>query len=187
MKQIDCPHSLNQLMRNYIKSNKKVRQRIRNSYYDNDRGLRLELKIVKDSPCLTFIITPYESVNEVEIFYINQIIKRLSNIYARLINQYKFRYQTVFSVVFDKQNELFIDLNISHNLTQNDIDVIDNISPLKHKIHDEEMKNSSWQFNKINSMTVYFYKDSNIFFDVENIDKRCSLQSMFDYINSEET
>ena len=186
MKQIDCPESLNQLMRNYIRSNEKVKQRIKNSYYDNDRGLRIELKIDKDSPCLTFIITSYESVNEVEMFYINHIIKRLSNIYARLINQYKFRYQTVFSVVFDKQNELFIDLNISRNLTQNDIDMIDIIPPLKHKIHDEEMKNSNWQFNKINSMTVYFYNDSNIIFDVENIDERCSLQSMFDYINSGE-
>ena len=183
MIQIECPESLNQLMKNYIESNRKIEQMIKNSDYDNEKGLRLELKIDKDYPRSTFVITPYESVNEVEIFYINHIIKQLSNIYARLINQYKFRYQTVFSVVFDKQNELFIDLNISHNLTQNDIDMIDIISPLKQKIHDEEMKKSSWQNN---SMTVYFYNDSNIIFDVENIDKRCSLQSMFDYMNSGE-
>ena len=186
MKQINCPESLNQLMINYIKSNKKVKQRIKNSYYDNDRGLRLELKIDKDSPCLTFVIKPYESVYEVEVFYINHIIKQLSNIYARLINQYKFSYRTVFLVVFDKQNELLIDLNISHNLTQTDIDKIDVISPLKHKIHDEEMKNSGWQFDKINSMTVYFYNDSNIIFNSENIDKHCCLQSIFDYLNSGE-
>ena len=183
MIQNECPESLNQLMKIYTESNRKIEQMIKNSDYDNEKGLRLELKIDKDSPCLTFVITPYESVNEVEVFYINHIIKQLSNIYARLMNQYKFRYQTVFSVVFDKQNELFIDLNISHILTQTDIDKIDVISPLNHKIHDEEMKNSSWQ---INSMTVYFYNDSNIIFDVENIDKRCSLQSMFDYINSRE-
>ena len=47
----------------------------------------------------------YESIYGVEIFYINHIIKQLSNIYARLVNQYKFRYQTVFSAVFDKQND----------------------------------------------------------------------------------
>ena len=179
MKQIDCPESLNQLMRNYIQSNKEVKQRIKNSYYENDRGLQLELKIDKDSPCLTFVIKPYESVYEVEVFYINHIIKQLSNIYARLINQNKFRYRTVFLVVFDKQNELLIDLNISHNLTKTDIDKIDVISPLKHKIYDEEMKNSNWQ---INSMTVYFYNDSNIIFNFENIDK----QSIFDYLNSGE-
>ena len=183
MKQIDCPESVNQLMRNYIESNRKIEQMNKNSDYDNEKGFWLEMKINKDSPCITFVIMPYESIYGVEIFYINHIIKQLSNIYARLINQHKFRYQTVFLVVFDKQNELFIDLNISHNLTQTDIDKIDVISPLKHTIHDEEIKNSSWQ---INSMTVYFYNDSNIIFDVENIDKRCFLQPIFDYINSGE-
>ena len=141
--------------------------------------MQLELKIDKDSPCLTIIITPNKSEYEVEVRYIYHIIKQLSNIYARLINQYKFGYRTVFLVVFDKQNELFIDLNISHNLTQNDIDMIDVISPLKHKIHDEKMKNSNWQFNKIISMTVYFYNDSNNIFNFENIDK----QSIFDHLN----
>ena len=181
--EINCPESLNQLIRNYIRLNKKIEQKIKNP----DRKLQIELRIDKDSPCLTFIITPNISEYEVQVCYINHIIKQLSNIYVRLINQYKFRYQTVFSAVFDKQNEdekeLFIDLNISHNLTQSDIDKIDIISLLRRKIHDEEMKNSSWQ---INSMTVYFYNDSNIIFDVENIDKRCSLQSIFDYINSGE-
>ena len=32
-------------------------------------------------------------------------MKELAVIYARLINQYKFKYQTVFSARFDKQNE----------------------------------------------------------------------------------
>ena len=88
MKQIDCPESLNQLMRNYIRSNKKIEQRIKNSYCGDDRGLQLELKIEKNSPCLIFVIKPYYSVYEVEVFYNNHIIKQLSNIYARLINQY---------------------------------------------------------------------------------------------------
>ena len=32
-------------------------------------------------------------------------MKELAVIYTRLINQYKFKYQTVFSARFDKQNE----------------------------------------------------------------------------------
>ena len=153
-----------------------------------DRKLQIELRIDKDSPCLTFIITPNISEYEVEVCYINHIIKNLSNIYARVINQFKFRYQTVFSAVFDKQNEnedekeLFINLNINHNLSQTDIGKIDVISPLKNKIHDEEMKDFDWQFDKINSMTVYFFNDSNVILNVENID----LQSIFDYLNSGE-
>ena len=180
--EINCPESLNQLIRNYIRLNKKIEQKIKNP----DRKLQIELRIDKDSPCLTFIITPNISEYEVQVCYINHIIKQLSNIYVRLINQYKFRYQTVFSAVFDKQNEdekeLFIDLNISNSLSQSDIDKIDVISPLKHKIHDEEIRDSDWQFYKINSMTVYFYNDSNIICNFENIDK----QSIFDYLNSGE-
>ena len=181
MIQINCPESLNQLMRNYIRSNKKIEQRIKNPDYDNGRKLQIELKIDKDYPCLTFFIE-----GNVELYYINHIIKQLSNIYVRLINQYKFRYQTVFLTVFDKQNgdekELFIDLNISYNLTQSDIDKIDVISLLRHKIYNEEMTDFDWQFYKINSMTVYFYNDSNIIFNFENID----IQSIFDYLNSGE-
>ena len=94
-------------------------------------------------------------------------MKELSNIYARLINQYKFKYQTVFSARFDEQDEnnlvldeteLFINLNINHNLTRTDIDNIDIRSQLEHQIQRQEIKDSGWRFDKINSMTIYFYK-----------------------------
>ena len=51
-------------------------------------------------------------------------------IYARIINQYKFKYQCVFLCNFDKldendmmldQTELFINLKINHNLTESDL------------------------------------------------------------------
>ena len=66
--------------------------------------------------------------------YINNIIKELSVIYAKLINQYNFKNQTLFSASFYKINEedqrnnkieLYINLNINHNLTESDIDIID--------------------------------------------------------------
>ena len=78
-------------------------------------------------------------------------MKELSMIYARLMNRYKFRYQTVFTARFDKQDEdnqvldeteLFINLNINHNLTQTDLDKIDIKSPLEHQIQQQEMKAS---------------------------------------------
>ena len=65
---------------------------------------------------------------------IKSYIKELSVIYARLINQYKFKYHTIFSASFYKINEedqryneieLYINLNINHNLTESDIDNID--------------------------------------------------------------
>ena len=94
-------------------------------------------------------------------------MKEISVIYARLINQYKFRYQTVFSARFDKQDEddqlldeteLFINLNINQNLTQSDLDKIDIRSPLEHQIQQQDMNDSGWRFDKINSMTICFYQ-----------------------------
>ena len=128
-------------------------------------------------------------------------MKELAVIYARLINQYKFRYQTVFSARFDKQDEenqlldeteLFINLNINQNLTQTDVNNIDVVSPLEHQKQQQEMKDSGWRFDKINSMTVYFYKTnemngsyyvkiplrSNAILNIENNDKYCFLWSI---------
>ena len=122
-------------------------------------------------------------------------------VYARLINQYKFKYQTVFSARFDKQDEdnqvldeteLFINLNINHNLTQTDLDNIDVVSSLEHQKQQQEMKDSGWRFDKINSMTIYFYKTnelngsnyvkiplrSNAILNIENNDKYCFLWSI---------
>ena len=138
----------------------------------------------------------------IEVRYINEIMKKLSPIYARIINLYKFRYQTVFSEKFDKQNEdnqvldeteFFINLNINHNLTQTDIDNIDVKSPLEHQIQQQLMKNSGWRFEKkLVSMTKYFYKTgelngsnyvkiplrSNAILHIENYDKYCFIWSI---------
>ena len=90
--EVGCPKSLNQLLRNNYRLDKKIEQRIRNPHYDSDKKLQIEMRIDKNSPRLTFIITPNRSEFEVEVCYINYFIKQLSNIYVRLINQYKFRY-----------------------------------------------------------------------------------------------
>ena len=100
------------------------------------------------------------------VHYTNKISKESSVIYSRLINQYLFKYRTVFSTRFDKQDEdnqvldeteLFIILNVSHNLTESDLDKIDIKSPLEHQIQQQEMKKSGWQFDKTNSRTICFY------------------------------
>ena len=123
-------------------------------------------------------------------------MREISVIYARLINQYKFRYQTVFSARFDKQDEnnqvldeteLFNSLNINHNLTESDLDKIDIKSPLEQQIQQQELKDSGWRFDKINTMTIYFYQTgimngsnyikiplrSNAILNIENNDKYC--------------
>ena len=130
----------------------------------------------------------------------------MSIIYARSINQYKFNYQTVFSARFDKQDEdsqvlaeteLFINLNINHDLTENDLENFDVRSPLEHQIQQQEMNHSSWRYDKFNSMMVYFFKTpqlngsnyvkiplrSNAILNFENSDKYCFLWSVLAYLH----
>ena len=94
-------------------------------------------------------ITPNFPVFGIEVRYINKIIKEMSFIFARLINQYKFKYHTLFSASFYKINEedqrdneieLYINLKIIHNLTESDIDNIDVRSQLEHQIQIQETK-----------------------------------------------
>ena len=210
------PKSLKQLARNNIKLddkqlNKELAKKMINPYYFTDRNLQVGFKINLDSHHINHLnskltIKPNFKEFGIEVRYINQIMKELSNIYARLINQYKFKYQTVFSARFDKQDEnnqvldeteLVINLNINHNLTRTDIDNIDIRSPLEHQIQQQEMKDSGWRFDKINSMTIDFYKTnemngsnyikiplrSNAILNVENNDKYCFLWSILAYLH----
>ena len=91
----------------------------------------------------------------------------MSFIYARLINQYKFNYHTLFSASFYKINEkdqrnnhieLNTNLKINNNLTESDIGNIDVRSQLEEQIQMQELKESGWIFDKINSMKISFYK-----------------------------
>ena len=92
-------------------------------------------------------------------------MKDLFVIYSGILNHYIFKLQTVFSAIFDKQDEnnqllveteLFFILNINHNLTEKDTNKIDIRAPLEHQIQKQDTKDSGWPFDKINSMTIYF-------------------------------
>ena len=146
-------------------------------------------------------ITPNYPELGIEVRYINNILNELYIIYARLINQCKFKYHTLFSARFDKQDEndqlldeteLFINLNINHNLTETDINNIDIKSPLEHQIQQQEMKDSGWRFDKTISMTVSFFQTgelngsnyvkvplrTNAILNNENNDKYCFIWSI---------
>ena len=216
IKKIYNPKSLKQLARNNIRLDdkqlkKELAKKMINPYYFTDRNLKVGFKINLDSHHINHLnskitITPNFKEFGIEVRYINIMIKEMSVIYARLINQYKFRYQTVFSARFDKQNEdgqlldeteLFINLNINHNLIQTDIANINVVSPLEHQIQQQEMKDSGWRFDKVNSMTIYFYKTnemngsnyikiplrSNAILNIENNDKYCFLWSILAYLH----
>ena len=122
-----------------------------NPYYFTDRTLKVGFKINLDSHHINhanskLTVTPNYPEFGIEVRYISKIMKGSSIVYARLMSQYRFKYQTVFSARFDKQDEdnkvldereLFIILNINHNLTPADIDNINVKSPLEHQMQQQ--------------------------------------------------
>ena len=80
-----------------------------NPYYFTDNALRVGFNIKLESHHINhanskLTINPNYPEFGNETRYINKITKEMATIYARLINQYKFKYQTVFSARFDKQD-----------------------------------------------------------------------------------
>ena len=83
-------------------------------------------------------------------------------------------------------------MNINHNLKETNIDNIDIKSQLEHQIQQQEIKDSGSRFDKIFSMTIYFYKTgelngsnyvkislrSSAILNIENDDKYCFLWSV---------
>ena len=130
----------------------------------------------------------------------------MATVCARLVNEYKFKYQTVFSARFDKQREdgylldeieSFIHLNNNDNLTESDLDNIDVKSSLEHRIQQQEMNGSGWRFNKFNTMSKYSYKTvemnslcyvkislrSNAILNIQNDDFYCFIWSILAYLH----
>ena len=161
IKKLYNPKSFKQLARNNIKLddqqlNKELAKKMINPFFFTDRALQIGFKNILDSHNLhhansKLTIIPNYPEFGIEVRFINKSLKELAVIYARLINQYKFKYQAVFSARFDKQNEdiqvldeteLFINLNMNYNITQSDIDNIDIKSPLENQIQKQEMKDS---------------------------------------------
>ena len=76
-----------------------------NPYYFIDEKLKIGFKINLESHNISHansILTIIHKFPEfgIEFRYINKIVKELSVIYARLINQYTFKYHTLFSASF---------------------------------------------------------------------------------------
>ena len=177
-----------------------------NPYYFKDKLFYNILKIKLDSHHINHLnskitISSITEHNEIDKDLINDLVKEMAAIYARLISQYKFKYQYVFLCNFDKQGEfgeileetdLFINLKINHNLTESDLKKIIIKWDLERQTLNQEMKDSGWRFDKIISMTIYFYKTqelnsssyvkipirSDAILNIQNEDKYCFVWSI---------
>ena len=167
------PKTLKQLAREKIKlDDKELAKMMINPYYFIDKNLKIGFKINLESHNISHansILTIIPNFPEfgIDFRYINKIIKELFVIYARLINQFKFKYHTLFSAIFykikeeDQRNndiELYMNLKINHNLTESETDNINVRSQSEHQIQIQETKESGWMFDKINSMKYHFTK-----------------------------
>ena len=185
---------------------KEIAKKMINPYYFIDENLKVGFKVNLESHNINHAnsllnIEPNLPEAGIEARYNNKILKELSIIYARIINQYKFKYYILFSASFSKINEedqrsdeieIFINLNINNNLTESDIDNIDIKSQLEQQIQIEETKDSGWIFDKINAMKIRFYKTdelngsnyikiplrSNALIKIKNNDKYCFIRSI---------
>ena len=177
IKKVYNPKTLKQIARENIKKNdkeldKEIGKKMINPYYFIDENLKIGFKInleshnVEHANSLLTIEPNFPDIG-IETRYVNKILKEMATIYARLINQYKFKYHILFSASFYKINEedqrsneteLFINLSINHNLTETDIDNIDVKSQLEHQKQILETKESGWIFDIVNSMKIKFYK-----------------------------
>ena len=100
------PKTLKQLAREKIKLDDREFAKIMiNPYYFIDKNLKNGFKInleshnISHANSILTITCKYPDVG-IENRYINKIVKEMSVIYARLINQYKFKYHTLFSASF---------------------------------------------------------------------------------------
>ena len=98
-------------------------------------------------------------------------MEEMSHVYAKLMNQYKLKYQIKFLVLSNKNGEvnetisekdLPTTLSITHNLTQSEIDNINIQWTLEKRIESVEMKKSGWNFQRFNNMSISFYKTGEI-------------------------
>ena len=84
---------------------------------------------------------------------INKIFKEMTHIYAKFINQYKFKYQLSFTVFFNKveedgdirrESEMSINLNMINNLTQSEIDNVNVQWDLESRLQNLETKETGF-------------------------------------------
>ena len=90
--------------------NQEVSKKMIPPFYFTDRNLKMGFKVNLDIRQIIHAnsklsIAPIYNEFRNEVRYNNKIIKELSVIYARSINQYKFKNQTFFSSNIDKQGE----------------------------------------------------------------------------------
>ena len=183
-----------------IKRNNKIEYKFTDDILNKIYDITIDRHHKKDLNSQITITSKFDYTG-IEMYYIDEIFKEMAHIYAKFINQYKFKYQLSFMLLFykfeedgdiRKEAEMAITLNMTNNLTQSEIDNINiqwNVEARKQNL---EMKESGWIFQRVNSMTISFYNTGNMdgssyikvplrssaILNIKNDDKYCFLWSI---------
>ena len=113
-----------------IKRNDKIEYKYTDKILNTIYDITVDRYHKKDLYSQITITSKFDTTG-LEMNYINKIIKEMSHIYAKVINQYKFKRQLSFMVLFSKfeedddirkEAEMSINLNMVNNLIQSEID-----------------------------------------------------------------
>ena len=191
-------------------TNKNKNNKIEHKFTDNILDIAYDITVdrhhKKDLISQITITSKFDNLFGIEMYYINDIFKEMAHIYAKFINQYKFKYQLSFMLLFNKfeengdirkEAEMVINLNMIINLTQSEIDNNNIQWEVEARKQNLEMRESGWHFQTVNSMTISFYNTGNMdsssyvkiplrssaILNIKNNDKYCFLWSIMTYLH----
>ena len=183
-----------------IKRNDKIEYKFTDEILNKIYDITIDRHNKKDLNSQITITSKFDNTG-IEMYFIDKIFKEMAHIYAKFINQYKFKYQLSFMLLFykfeedgdiRKEAEMTVTLNMTNNLTQSEIDNVDIQWDLEARKQNLEMRESGWNFQRVNSMTISFYNTGNMdgssyiklplrssaILNIKNDDKYCFLWSI---------
>ena len=183
-----------------IKRNNKIKYKFTDEILNKIYDITVDSHHKKDLNSQITITSKFDNTG-IEMYYIDKIFKEMAHLYAKYINQYKFKYQLSFMLLFNKfeedgdiirEAELTVTLNMINNLTQTEIEDVNIQWDVEARKQNLEMKESGWNFQRINSMSISFYNTGNMdgssyvriplrssaIINVKNDDKYCYIWSI---------
>ena len=181
--------------------NNKIEYKFTDNILDTAYDITVNRHHKKDLNSQITITSKFDNLFGIEMYYINDIFKEMAHIYARFINQYKFKYHLSFMLLCNnfeedgdirREAEMTINLNMVNNLTQSEIDNVNVQWEVEAGKQNLEMRNSGWNFQRVISMTISFYNTGNMdgssyvkiplrssaLVNIKNDDKYCFLWSI---------
>ena len=154
---------------------KNENNKIEYKFHDNTLDISYDITVdrhhKKNLNSQITVTSKFYDIFGIEMYYINDIFKEMAHIYAKFIIQYKFKYQLSFMLLFykfeedgdiRKEAEMTINMKMTNNLTQSEIDNVDIQWDLEARIQNLQMRESGWHFQRVNSMTISFYNTGNM-------------------------